>query len=135
MALTSDVRQFPVVAYVEFTYAEIPTTATAYTSIAVPVGSIFTLMKIFVSTAWAGGTHDLDFGDATDADEYSETNIVELDGTAGFPTNQPVLTGFQTTLSEPDLVLTPTHSTAATAGAARLYVEYITEGRFHENYE
>jgi hypothetical protein len=119
MALTSDVRQFPVVAYVEFTYAEIPTTATAYTSIAVPVGSIFTLMKIYVTTAWAGGTHDLDFGDATD----------------GFPTNQPVLTGFQTTLSEPDLVLTPTHSTAATAGAARLYVEYITEGRFHENYE
>jgi len=134
MSLTSDVRQFPVVAYVEFTYAEIPTTATAYTSVAVPVGSIFTLMKIFITTAWAAGDHDLDFGDATDADEYSGT-IVELDGSAGFPANQPVLSGFQTTLSEPDLVLTPTHSAGATAGAARLYVEYITEGRFHENYE
>jgi hypothetical protein len=134
MALVPDTRQYPCVAYLEFTYADIPTTATAYTAVAVPVGSILTEIELYVTTSWAGGTHDLDIGDATDDDEYSGT-ICELDGAAGFPANQPAVSGFQTTLDEPDIVFTPTHSTAATAGAARFYCEYITEGRFHENFE
>jgi hypothetical protein len=118
----------------EFTYADIPTTATAYTAAALPVGSIITEMELFTTTAWVGGTHDLDIGDATDDDEYTAT-ISELDGSVGLPSTQPAVTYFQTTLSEPDVVFTPVHSTAATAGAARFWFQYLTEGRFHENFE
>lgn len=135
MALRPDTRQYPVVAYVEFTYADIPG-STAVAAIALPTKSIVTEIELYVQTSFAGGsTHDLDIGDATDDDEYTPT-ISELDGSAGRPANAPVTTGFQTTLAEPDIELLPTHTGGnPTSGAARLIVEYVTEGRFHENFE
>ena len=135
MALTPDVRQFPCVAYLEFTYADVPGSA-AIAAVAVPVGSIVTAIQLWITTSFSGGTtHDLDIGDATDPDEYTPT-ISELDGAAGLPANAPTTTGFQTTLSEPDINFTPVHTGGnPTAGAARFWVEYITEGRAHENFE
>lgn len=135
MALTPDVRQFPVVAYLEFTYADVPGSA-AIAAVALQVGSIVTGIELFVTTSFSGGTtHDLDIGDATDPDEYTPT-ISELDGAAGRPANPPATTGFQTTLSEPDINFTPVHTGGnPTAGAARFWVESICEGRAHENFE
>lgn len=135
MALRPDTRQFPVVAYLEFTFADVPDAA-AINAVALPVGSIVTAIELFVTTTFAGGTtHDLDIGDATDGDEYTPT-VSELDGAAGRPANPPVTTGFQTTLDEPDITFTPVHTGGnPTSGAARFWVEYITEGRFHENFE
>lgn len=135
MSLNPDTRQFPVVAYLEFTYADVPGSA-ALAAVALPVGSIVQDIELWVTTTFAGGTtHDLDIGDATDDDEYSAT-VCELDGAAGLPANPPAVTGFQTTLSEPDILFTPVHTGGnPTAGAARFWVQYITESRAHENYE
>lgn len=134
MSLLPDTRQFPVVAYLEFTYADVPGSA-AINAVAVPAGSIVQDIELYITTAFAGGTtHDLDIGDATDDDEYSAT-VCEIDAT-GIPANPPAVTGFQTTLSEPFITFTPVHTGGnPTAGAARFWVQYITEGRFHENYE
>lgn len=135
MSLRPDVRQYPVVAYLEFAFGDVPG-STAINAVALPAGSIVTAIELFVTTSFAGGsTHDLDIGDATDPDEYTPT-VSELDGSAGRPANPPVTTGFQTTLSEPNIAFTPVHTGGnPTSGAARFWVEYITESRAHENYE
>jgi hypothetical protein len=135
MALLPDTRQFPVVAYLEFTYADVAGSA-AINAVAIQPGSIVTDIELWVTTSFSGGTtHDLDIGDATDPDEYTPT-ISELDGAAGLPANAPTTTGFQTTLSEPNITFTPVHTGGdPTAGAARFWVQSICEGRFHENYE
>lgn len=135
MSLLPDTRQFPVVAYLEFTYADVPGSA-AINAVALQAGSIVTAIQLWVTTSFSGGTtHDLDIGDATDPDEYTPT-ISELDGAAGLPANPPATTGFQTTISEPFITFTPVHTGGnPTAGAARFWVESICEGRAHENYE
>jgi hypothetical protein len=128
-------RSYPLVGFVNITFEDI-VGAAAVSLMAVPVGSIFIAMSLNVTTAFAGGTtHDADFGDATDPNEYS-TTIVELDGAAGLPANNcTVGTRFLTTASEPNLLITPTSTGGdPTSGAAYLYAEYIQNTKADENY-
>ena len=131
-----DTRSYPLVAFVDITFDDL-VGAAVVNLLAVPVGSIFIAMSINVTTSFAGGTtHDCDIGDATDPDEYS-TTVIELDGSAGLPTNNcTVGTRFLTTSSEPNLVFTPISTGGdPTSGAAYLYAEYINNAKADENYE
>jgi len=129
-------RQFALSVVSTFTYEDC-VGAAAVALFGVQVGSKLTYINLTINTSFAGGTtHDADFGDATDPNEYSPT-IVELDGTAlAQPANPPALSGFVTTSAEPDILMTPTSTGGdPTSGSADLYATYIVKGRAHENYE
>ena len=127
MAITKNAgRQEVISAYVEFTYASIGTTAVAVAALDLPVGAIVVGGDIVVTTAWNTGTSAvLDVGDATSANRYA--NDVDLK-TAGRTALVP--TGFTHTSADNVLKVLPVYvGTAATAGAARLRVDYIVKGR------
>jgi len=128
-------RQWPLAAYVDFSFSDM-VGSTAVELFAVPAGSILTYMSLYTTTAFAGGTtHDCDIGDITDPDEYS-TTIIELDGTAGLPTNKPTLSGYKTTTTEPKVLLTPISTGGdPTSGVGYVFATYIVVGRSNENYE
>jgi len=133
-----DTRQWPLAFYAPFSYEDALGVADAAMVLAaVPAASIFTFLQVTTTVAFAsgGGTHDLNLGDATDVDEYSGTAI-ELDGTAGAPANNAVLSGFLTTSDEPNLLGTFIDGTGvATSGAGYVVGAYITTTRSTENYE
>lgn len=119
-------RQEVVSAYVEFTFAAIPTTATAYPALDLPVGAIVVGGDLTVTTAWdTGTTATLAIGDATVSNRYlAATDLKTAARTALVPT------GFTHTSVDNVLKgLTALVGTAATAGAARLRVDYIVKGR------
>lgn len=129
-------RQFQLSLVSTFTYEDC-VGAAVVNLFGVQVGSKLTYINLTINTSFAGGTtHDADFGDVTDPDEYSAT-VVELDGTAlAQPANPPALTGFVTTSAEPNVTLSPVSTGGdPTSGSADLYVSYIVKGRAHENYE
>jgi len=136
MSIPVVARQYPIAVFIDIVFGDIPTHATAYAVCEVPQGSVFTLMSVYIVTAFEDTSDmDADFGDVTDPDEYSGT-IVEIDeGDAQFPTNNCVLSGYKTTASDPELLLTPTFGTTTDtpdAGALRLSLEYVTSGRSNE---
>lgn len=119
-------RQEIVSAYVDFTFAQIPTTATAYAALDLPVGAIVVGGDVTVTVAWDTATSAvLDVGDVTTANRYAnDVNLKALGRTALVPT------GFIHTSVENVLKVLPVYvSTAATVGAARLRVDYIVRGR------
>jgi len=132
MSLLTDARQYPLSAQVDIVFGDIPGSA-AVPVLDLPQGATIVEMVLYVDTAFSGGTtHDLDIGDASDPNRYTPT-ISEIDAT-GIPTNAPVVNYFVTTGSEPQLTVTPTHTGGdPTAGAARLLVRYVVEGRHNEN--
>lgn len=132
MSILTDARQWPLVAEVDIAFGDIPGAA-AVEVLELPQGSVITSIQLVVDTAFSGGTtHDLDIGDVTDPNRYSQT-IVELDA-AGIPANPPAASLYETTDAEPKLTVTPTHTGGdPSAGAARLLVEYVVSGRHNEN--
>lgn len=134
MSILTSARQKVCYAIVEVGFADIATTAVEVPVLDLPQGATVVDINVFVDTAFSGGTtHDLDVGDVTDPNRYSAT-IVEIDA-AGVPTNPPSITGFETTSSEPQISVTPTHvGGAPTAGALRLVVGYVEAGRHDENF-
>lgn len=127
MAITKNRgRQELIVAYVDFTYADIPTTATAYAAMDIPVDAIVVGGDLVVTTAWNTATSaTLSVGDVTSATRYATT--VDLKTAAR---TALTLTGFTHTATQPVLNGTTAFSgTAATAGAARLTVHYIVKKR------
>lgn len=132
MSLLTDARQYPLRAQVDIAFGDIPGSA-AVSVLELPEGSVVTNIQLIVDTAFSGGTtHDLDIGDASDPNRYTAT-ITEIDA-AGIPANPPAVTLFETTLSEPEITVTPTHTGGdPTAGALRLLVEYVIAGRQNEN--
>lgn len=127
MAITKNSgRQEIVSAYVDFTFADIATTATAYPALDLPVGAIVVGGDLTVTTAWDTGTTGvLDVGDTTTANRYlNDANLKVAARTALVPT------GFTHTGVDNILKVVPALvGTAATAGAARLRVDYIVKGR------
>jgi hypothetical protein len=119
-------RQSPVEAWVEFNFADIPTTATVYDLVDLPPGAIVVGGDFVVTTAWnTATTATLSLGDATTATRYGST--VDLKTAAR---TALTLTGFAHTATEKAVRGTTAFSgTAATAGAARLRVAYIVKGR------
>lgn len=119
-------RQQPIEAWVDFTYADIPTTATAYDALDLPVNAIVVGGDLVVTTAWNTATSaTLAIGDATTGNRYlTATDLKTVGRTALVPT------GFTHTSVE-NLIKGTTAfvGAAATAGAARLRVAYIVKGR------
>jgi len=133
-----DTRQWPLAAYAPFSYEDALGVAdAAIVLFAVPAGAIITQLKLTTTVAFAsgGGTHDADIGDVVDTDRYSAT-VVELDGTAGAPTNNAVVDGSITTSAEPNVTLDFVDGTGvATSGAGFVVGTYIDTSRSTENYE
>ena len=128
MAVTKNpARQELIVAHVDFTYADIPTTATQYSALDLPVNAVLVGGALIVKTAWNTETSaTLKVGDAVDDDRYTGSAI-DLK-TAG--RTALTLTGFVHTASNNLLKALPTLAgTAATAGAARLEFHYYVQGR------
>lgn len=119
-------RQELIVATVDFTFADIPTTATAYAALDLPAGAVVVGGDLVVTTAFnTGTTATLSIGDVTLATRYATT--VDLKTAA-----RTVLTlgGFTVTNTEKVVNGTTAYvGGAATAGAARLTVTYFVKGR------
>jgi hypothetical protein len=119
-------RQEIVSAYVDFTFADIPTTATSYNALDLPVNAIVLGGDLVVTTAWNTATSaTLSIGDAGSATRYATT--VDLKTAA-----RVALTLAGATHDATNNVLkalTALSGTAATAGAARLTVNYIVKNR------
>lgn len=130
--LPQDARQYALTAYVEFDFEDIPG-AVVVNLAEIPQGSVLTSGYVFVETAFAGGsTHDAEFGDETDDDRYSGT-IVELDA-GGRPTNDFTVDDSKTASADRHITITPVHTGGdPTSGAARLLIDYVTDGRHNEN--
>jgi hypothetical protein len=69
-------RQFPLVAVLDITYADVAGIATAMNAIEVPANAIVIGGDITVTTAWnTTGTATIDLGDAADDDRYTASAI------------------------------------------------------------
>jgi hypothetical protein len=127
MAITLNAnRQEVISGYVDITYDQVPTTATVYAALKMPVNAIVVGGDLVVTTAWnTATTATVDIGDVTTGNRYA--NDVDLKTAAR---TALTLTGFTITSTQPVINFTPTYvGTAATAGAARLTVNYIVKGR------
>lgn len=119
-------RQGVISAYVDIVFGDTPTTATAYAAIDLPVGAQVVGGDLVVDTAWATtSTATFSVGDASSATRYlGATSIMSAARTALVPT------GFRTTATQPTVNVTYAFTgSAATAGAARLRVDYIVNKR------
>lgn len=117
-------RQELITAFVDFTFADIPTTATAYDALDLPVGAVVTGGDLVVTTAWNSTTASLQIGDVTLASRYS--GAVDLKAAAR---TALTVTGFTHTAVEKVLKGANIITGTATAGAARLSVTYYVKGR------
>lgn len=129
MSLLTDARQYPLVAVASFTQAELPT-GVAVPAVQLPQGSVVTKIAVVIDTAFDSVTSDtIDVGDASVADRYDSTVNAQTVGQ-----DDGVPTGFETTSSEPEILLTNTQvGGEGSAGAGRLIVEYVIAGRHNEN--
>jgi len=130
MAITKDGgRQWPIYAEVEFSFGD-PTEATATAAIDIPPNATIIGGSVMVDVAWdSATTAALDVGDAVDPNRYtvSTVDMKTLGATA------LDLTGYKySTYDTIDVVLT--NVGAPTVGTARLAVQYVIEGRAHENH-
>lgn len=124
-------RQYPLVAYQEFTLAEL-TSGSNVPAIKLPAGSIVTGGMVVITTAFNSGTTDgLDIGDGTLATRYASVSDALNALSAGLYTAL-VPTGYQYTAVDTIDIKWTGAGTAATTGAGYLLVEYITEGRANE---
>ena len=125
MPITKNVnRQELITAFVDFVAADIPTTATAYDALDLPVGAIVTGGDLVVTTAWNSTTATLQIGDATLASRYSGAVDLKVLGRTAL-----TVTGFTHTAVEKVLRGANIITGTATAGAARLTVTYFVKGR------
>lgn len=119
-------RQDLIVATVDFTYADLPTTATLYDAFDFPPNAVVAGGDIVVTTAWnTGTTATLGVGDVTSNTRYASG--VDLKTAAR---TALTITGFTNTTTQKQIKLLPTYvGAAATAGAARVTVHYYIKGR------
>ena len=124
MAITlNPARQTALVAEVSFSWADL-TANTGEAAINLPSGAVVTGGAFIVDTAVTGtGTNTVKVGDSTDDDRYK---------TGGSATAALSVTGFRYPNGGSVLITLNSGSTSITAGAGRLVVEYIVEGRSNE---
>lgn len=128
MSITkAQTTQYPVVVSVAFTYADI-VTAVADALAQVPAGATVVGGEVIVDTAWDSVTSAaLDVGDGDDPNRYtsSPVNLKSAGRTA------LTLTGYKYAETD-DLEAVSAIVGATAAGAARINVMYVVEGRGHE---
>jgi hypothetical protein len=126
-------RQRVLAAYVEFTYADF-TSGTFTPVFELPADAIVVGGGIVIDTQWNSATSAvLDVGTDTpdDDDEFTATQINAKTQTVGTVVSL-TLTGLQYTANA-NVGITVTVVGATTAGAGRMWMEYIREGRADEN--
>ena len=120
--------QYPVVAKVSFTYAELAEGVQAIAQL--PAGARVVGGQIVVDTAWDTGTSAaLDIGDAADDDRYTSTQINLKTATGR---TALTLTGYEYAETTDVIVTAASVGTAATAGEATIEIMYVVDGRGHE---
>lgn len=128
MAITkAETVQYPAVASVSFTYADI-VTAVADAIAQVPAGATVVGGELIVDTAWDSITSAvMDVGDGDDPNRYTSSAVnLKVAGRTAL-----TLTGYKYTETD-DLEAISTIVGATTAGAARINVMYTVAGRGHE---
>ncbi|EIK96055.1 hypothetical protein PMM47T1_13885 [Pseudomonas sp. M47T1] len=120
-------HQWPLVGYNEMLAADFADAATQKI-IVLPEGALVTRAFVLVTTAYnSGTTATLSVGDGADADRYG--SAIDL-ATVGIKELTP--SGFITTAAGAVTATFAQTGTAATAGAARVYVEYVVERKSDE---
>ena len=115
-------HQWPVVGYNEMLFSDFATAAVGEV-ITLPAGAQVTRGWVLVTTAYnSATTANLDVGDAASSTRYATD--IDLK-TTGLKAITP--TGFITANKAPVTVTFGQTGAAATAGAARVYIEYVVE--------
>lgn len=121
-------HHWPLAVVVPFTHSDL-TTATAEATTQLPPKATITGGSIVIDTAFDYATSGvIDIGDAADPNRYT-SSAVDLTTAAR---TALTLTGYQTT-APTDITATPTLVGAVSAGAGRLIIEYVVEGKGNEN--
>ena len=119
-------RQELIAAFLTIGFADIAAYGTAEPAIDLPGNAVVVGGDIVVTTPWnSATTATLKLGDAADDDRYTAA-AVDLK-TAG--RTALTLTGFKHTVSEALKALVAQTGAAATAGSARITIQYFVEGR------
>lgn len=119
-------RQELIVAHLTIGFADIAAYGTAESAIDLPGNAILVGGDVVVTTAWnSATTATLTLGDAADADRYTAAPI-DLK-TAG--RTELTVTGFKHPVAEALKALVAQTGAAATAGSARITIQYFVEGR------
>lgn len=119
-------RQEPAEAWLDFTFADLLTTAIAYDALDLPVNAIVVGGDLVVTAVWNTATSAaLAVGDVTVTNRYGAGIDLKALGRTAL-----TITGLVHTSTENLIRLLPTYvGGAATVGSARLRVAYITKGR------
>lgn len=132
MAITiPDTRQYPLVANASFAFGDF-TSGVGAAVFALPQNAVVTGGQVIIDTAWDSATSDgLEVGDAGDDNRYlTSTDAQSAARTALVPT------GYQVTNANRNILVEITSAGGSlSAGAGRIQVEYIVEGRATENFE
>lgn len=125
MAITlKPARQQVIHASVDFTYADI-VSGTAAPAIQLPPNAVVISGRLTVTTAFNSGTSDkIAIGDAASGTRYASAAEAHSTGLVAITP-----TGYSNTVQDNITVTWTAVGTAATAGAARLSVEYVVRGR------
>lgn len=121
MTMQNDGRQHVLVADQEFTYADLANGVTAALKVALPAGAIILGGGVLVQTAWDSTTATLDVGDSGNAARYADNAALK---TVGYT---ELTKGFFNAAGL-DVQLVPAITGTATAGKARLIVQYAVAG-------
>jgi hypothetical protein len=129
MSITKNAgRQYPLVAYVDFTYSDL-TDATGVEAIDIPANATVIGGGLYIGTVFNSATSDtIDVGDGGDTDRYtaSPIDVTALGYTA------LTLTGYTYTASDTIDILWDGTGTAPSTGAGTLIVYYMIDERAQE---
>ena len=119
-------RQELIAAHLTIGFADITTYGTAEPAIDLPGNAVVVGGDVVVTTAWnSATTATLKLGDAADDDRYTAAAVdLKTVGRTAL-----TLTGFKHTVSEALKALVAQTGAAATAGSARITIQYFVEGR------
>lgn len=120
-------RQYPLVAIQEFDYTHVADNVVQVQMAKLPVGAVVIGGELIVDVAWNTGTSaTLSVGDAGNGARYGSALDLKTTGRKALTPTGYVSDGAE-------VMATPVLSgTAATAGKARLILQYVIGGRAHE---
>jgi hypothetical protein len=126
-----DTRQSPLVAIASFVYTDF-TSGVGVPVAALPQGAVVTGGYLIVDTAFDGSsTVAADVGDAGTANRYESAQDVK----SGADIWALTPTGYSVVNANRNVLLEITAGGTITAGAGRIIVEYVVDGRSTENFE
>jgi hypothetical protein len=133
MAITIDYgRQWALEATVSFAFGDL-TSGAATDAVKLPPGAVVHGGRVYTDTAWNSGTSDtLSVGDSVSATRYINASATALRTAALNTEFASTANGFKYAAGGTIQVTITRVGTAATAGAARMYVRYTNDTRANE---